>query len=531
MGRILVTEQIAERGLEALAGAGHEVDERLGLAGDELAAGLRGAHALIVRSATQVTASVLESAHDLVVVGRAGIGLDNVDVAAATRQGVMVVNAPQSNVLSAAEHTLALLLAQARNIPQAHSTLRNGLWERSRWEGVELNGKTLGVVGLGRIGALVAQRAQAFGMRLIAYDPFVAPDRARQLNVEPTASLEDLVSKADFVTIHVAKTPETMGLFDKDLLASAKRGVRIVNTSRGGIIDEQALAEAVRSGQVAGAAIDVFAEEPTTSSPLMELDEVVVTPHLGASTREAQDKAGVTIAEQVALALAGEFVPLAVNLSATEASETVRPFLPIAERLGRVFASLNQGIPSVLEVEYQGSLADYDTRILTLSVLKGLLSAGIEEPVSYVNAPQLAAQRGLEVKESKNSTAHDYVNLVTLRGDRHAVAGTLVGVRGEARLVMVDDHKVEVPPTRYMLVIHNDDRIGMIALVGGALADAQVNIANMALGKSPDGETALMVIATDSPVPAPVVDRLSAAPGILQVHSVTQDQGGRLPED
>lgn len=522
MARILVTEKIADRGLAALVEAGHEVDERAGLSGDELAAGLRGAQALIVRSATQVTAPVLDAVDGLVVVGRAGIGLDNVDVAAATRRGVMVVNAPQSNVLSAAEHAMALLLAQARNVPQAHAALRNGQWERAKWEGVELNGKTLGVVGLGRIGALVAQRAHAFGMRLIAFDPFVSPDRARQLNAEPADSLEDLMSRADFVTIHVAKTPDTMGLFDKELLAGAKPGVRIINTARGGIIDEQALADAVRSGQVGGASIDVFSEEPTTTSPLMDLDEVVVTPHLGASTREAQDKAGITIAEQVILALAGEFVPFAVNLSATEASETVRPFLPIAERLGRVFASLNQGIPPVLEVEYQGSLADYDTRILTLSVLKGLLSAGLEEPVSYVNAPQLAAERGLEVKESKSSTAHDYVNLVTLRGDRHSVAGTLVGVRGEARLVMVDDHKVEVPPTHHMLVIHNDDRIGMIALVSGAVAEAGVNIANMAIGKSPGGETALMVMATDGEIPPFVVERLAATPGILDI-SVVQD--------
>ena len=523
MARILVTEPIAERGLSALAAAGHLVEQRLGVNGDELTAAIPGAHALIVRSATRVTASVLDAATDLVVVGRAGIGLDNVDVAAATRRGVMVVNAPQSNVLSAAEHTMALLLAQARNIPQAHAALKAGRWERTRWEGVELEGKTLGLMGLGRIGALVAQRAQAFGMRLLAYDPFVSDERVRQLNVEPVATLEELVSKADFLSVHVAKTPETVGLVGKDLLAKAKPGLRVVNTARGEIVDEEALAEAVRSGRVAGAGIDVFAEEPTTSSPLLELDEVVVTPHLGASTREAQDKAGITIAEQVLLALAGDFVPLAVNLSATEASETVRPFLPMAERLGRIFSSLNQRIPALLEVEYQGVLAEYDTRILTLSVLRGLLSAGIEEPVSYVNAPQLAAERGLEIKEATNATAHDYVNLITLRGDRHAVAGTLVGVRGEARLVMVDDHKVEVPPTRHMLIIRNDDRIGMIALVSGALAEAEVNIANMALGKSPTGETALMVLATDGPVPHHVMERLAATPGILDIHSVADD--------
>ncbi len=520
MSRVLVTEPIAERGLAALRAAGHEVDERVGLSVPELLEAVAGASALIVRSETKVTAEVLTAGRDLAVVGRAGIGLDNVDVAEATRRGVMVVNAPQSNVLSAAEHTMALLLAQARNIPQASAALKDGKWQRSRWSGVELHGKTLGVVGLGRIGTLVAQRALAFGMRLAAYDPFVAPERARQLGIELMESVEALVARADFLTLHVAKTPETMGMIGAELLAKAKPGMRLVNTSRGGIVDEAALAEAVASGQIAGAALDVFAEEPTTSSPLFALDEVVVTPHLGASTTEAQDKAGVTIAEQVLLALSGDFVPFAVNVSAAEASETVRPFLPLAERLGRIFASLNEGIPSLLEVDYQGALADYDLRILTLSVLKGLFSSAIEEPVSYVNAPQLAAERGLEVRESKSSTAHDYVNLITLRGGDHAVAGTLAGGRGTPRLVMVDDHDVEVPPAPNMLVVHNDDRLGMIALVTGALAEAGVNIANMALGKSPGGDTALMVLATDATVPAEVVRGLAAQAGILDVHAV-----------
>jgi len=520
MARVLVTEAIAERGLAQLRAAGHEVDERMGLSAGELLKVVPGAAALIVRSETKVIAEVLEAGRELVVVGRAGIGLDNVDVAEATRRGVMVVNAPQSNVLSAAEHTIALLLAQARNVPQASAALKAGKWERSRWEGVELHGKTLGVVGLGRIGTLVAQRALAFGMRLAAFDPFVAPERARQLGIELVSSLEELVARADFLTIHVAKTPDTLGMIDADLLAKAKPGLRLINTSRGGIVDEAALAEAVASGQLGGAALDVFAEEPTTTSPLFDLDHVVVTPHLGASTTEAQDKAGVTIAEQVLLALAGDFVPYAVNVSAAEASETVRPFLPLAERLGRIFASLNEGIPSVLEVDYQGALADYDLRILTLSVLKGLFSLAVEEPVSYVNAPQLAAERGLEVRESKTSTAHDYVNLITLRGGRHAVAGTLAGGRASARLVMVDDHAVEVPPAPNMLIVHNDDRVGMIAMVSAALAAAEVNIANMALGRSPAGETAVMVLATDAPVPAVVMRSLASQPGILDVHAV-----------
>lgn len=519
MARILVTEELADRGLAALREAGHEVDVRLGLSPAELLEVVPGAAALIIRSATKVTADVVEAGRDLVVVGRAGIGLDNVDVAAATRRGVMVVNAPQSNILSAAEHTMALLLAQARNVPQAHAALKAGKWERSKWEGVELHGKTFGIIGLGRIGALVAQRALAFGMRLIAYDPYVAVDRARQMGIE-LMGLEELVREADFITIHVAKTPETVGLINASLLALAKPSLRIINVARGGIVDEAALAAAVASGQIAGAALDVFAEEPTTVSPLFELDSVVVTPHLGASTAEAQDKAGITIAEQVLLALAGDFVPFAVNVAAAEASETVRPFLPLAERLGGAFGCLHEGLPSSLEISYSGAIADYDTRILTLSVLKGLFSAGSDEPVSYVNAPQLAEERGLEVRETKTSTAHDYVNLVTLRGGDHSIAGTLSGVRSEPRIVLVDDHDVEVPFARRLLFVRNDDRPGMVGVVGTVLGQSGINIAQMALGREANEKTALMAITLDQPLPASARERLAAEPGILDIREV-----------
>ena len=520
MARILVTEKIADGGLQQLRDAGHVVDVRLGLSADELVEVIPGAAALIIRSATQVTREVLDSGTDLVVVGRAGIGLDNVDVEAATQRGVMVVNAPQSNILSAAEHTMALLLAQARNIPQAHRALSEGRWERSKWEGVELADKTLGIVGLGRIGKLVAQRALAFGMRLVAYDPFVSAERARQLSVE-LLSLERIVQVADFITLHVAKTPETAGMIGKDLLAVAKPGIRIVNVSRGGIVDEAALAEAIRAGKVAGAALDVFAAEPTTDSPLFGLRQVVVTPHLGASTREAQDKAGDTIAEQVALALADEFVPFAVNVSAAEASETVRPFLPLAERLGELFSGLVDRVPEVLEVEYAGQLADYDTRILTLSVLKGVFGRVTDEPVSYVNAPRIASDRGVEVRDTSTATAHDYVNLVTIKGADHAIAGTLVGLRAEPRIVMLDGHTIDLPPAKHMLVVRNDDRPGMIAFVAGVLADAVVNIDDMHLGRSDRGQAALQVIATDVAVPAEVQDAIRTGDGVVSVHALS----------
>jgi D-3-phosphoglycerate dehydrogenase len=519
MARILVTEKIADGGLEQLRAAGHIVDVRLGLQHDELAGVIPGAAALIIRSATHVTREVLEAATELQVVGRAGIGLDNVDVEAATTRGVMVVNAPQSNILSAAEHTMALLLAQARNIPQAHAALVDGRWERSKWEGVELADKTLGVVGLGRIGKLVAQRAHAFGMKLVAYDPFVSDDRARQLGVD-LMTLERLVEVSDFITLHVAKTPETVGLIGKELLARAKPGIRIVNVARGGIVDEQALAEALRVGHVAGAALDVFSEEPMTDSPLFGMPQVVVTPHLGASTREAQDKAGDTIAEQVGLALAGEFVPFAVNVSAAEASETVRHFLPLAERLGSIYTALSEGLPKVLEVEYAGHLADSDTRILTLSVLKGVFGGVTDEPVSYVNAPRIATKRGVEVRDTSTATAHDYVNLISIRGGDHGIGGTLVGLRGEPRIVMLDGHTIDLPPASHMLVVRNDDRPGMIAFVSAVLAEAGINIDDMHLGRSERGEAALQVIATDRSVPSDVQDTIRAGDGIVSVHSL-----------
>jgi D-3-phosphoglycerate dehydrogenase / 2-oxoglutarate reductase len=515
VARVLVTEEIAEPGLALLRAAGHDVDVSVGLSATELLTAVQGAAALIIRSATQVTEAVLGAGSDLVVVGRAGIGLDNVDVAAATRRGVMVVNAPQSNVLSAAEHAMALLLAQARNIPQAHAALVAGRWERSRWEGVELHGKVLGVIGLGRVGTLVAQRAAAFGMRILAFDPYVSAERARQLGVE-LRPLEEVVAQADFLSIHLPKTPETAGLIGSELLGRAKPGLRIVNTARGGIVDEKALAAAVADGTLAGAALDVFEHEPVTDSPLFELDQVVVTPHLGASTREAQDKAGVTIAEQVQLALAGEFVPFAVNIAATEVPEAVRPWMAVAERLGRFWAALSRELPDVLDIEVQGGLADHDTRILTLAVLKGLFAVAVDEPVSYVNAPRLAEERGLVVRSTAvpAGARSGYTNLIALRGGSHSVAGTMFG-DGEPRMVMVDDHDIELPLARWMLLVHNDDRIGMVAAVAGILAGAGCNIVDLKLGRSAAGGTAMMALSFEQPVPAEVPLALRATPGIL----------------
>ena len=517
MARILVTEAIAEGGLDRLRAAGHDVDVQTGLSPDDLVGAIKGVHALIIRSATQVTADVLAAADELIVVGRAGIGLDNVDVAAATDRGVMVVNAPQSNIISAAEHTMALLLAQARNVPQAHAALVEGRWERSKWEGVELADKTLGVVGLGRIGKLVADRAKAFQMRLVAYDPFVAPDRARQMGVE-LLPLDQVVAESDFLTIHLPKTKDTAGLIDRDLLVKAKPTLRIINVARGGIVVESDLAECIRDGVIAGAALDVFDTEPTTESPLFELAQVVVTPHLGASTREAQDKAGDAIADMVQLALAGDFVPWAVNVDAAEANETIRPFLPLAETLGRVYGSLHRSAPDSFEICCQGEIAQYDTRILGLAVLKGFFANLTDDPVSYVNAPSMARAAGIAVRETNNPDTDEYVNLITLRCEDHkSISGTLAGRRSEQRIVEIDGHDFDVPPAAHMLVIKNDDRPGVIGTVGVLLGDAGVNIADMDVGRVKSAGTAVMLLATTAEVPGAIVDALRAAPGILSV--------------
>ncbi|MDQ3954897.1 MAG: phosphoglycerate dehydrogenase [Actinomycetota bacterium] len=507
--KVLVSDRLSDAGVQALEEHA-EVDVCTGLAPEELRAIIAGYDALVIRSATQVDAALLERAESLKVVGRAGIGLDNVDVDAATRQGIMVVNAPQSNVLSAAEHTVALLLAQARNIPQAHAALVSGTWNRERWQGVELHGKTLGIVGLGRVGTLVAQRANAFGMRLIAYDPYLAVGRAAQMGVQMVETVADVCRRADFLTIHLPKTPETMGIIGRAELAYARQGLRIINTARGGLIDEDALVEALRDGRVAGAAVDVFVDEPVTSHPLFGVEGVVVTPHLGASTAEAQDKAGTDIAEQVGLALKGEFVPYAVNLEVgPDIPESVRPYLRLAERLGRVAVALaGQGLEG-LRFEYHGSISDSDTRALTLSGLKGAFSDVVHEPVTFVNAPLLAKEKGIAVEESKSSMSLDYVNLVEVHaqcdGDPVSVAGVLVGKRDNERLVRVYGYELDMAFSPILAFFRYEDRPGVVGTVGNLLGEAGVNIANMQVGRQSEGGEALMGLAVDSPIPEQVL--------------------------
>ncbi|MEY2397028.1 MAG: D-3-phosphoglycerate dehydrogenase / 2-oxoglutarate reductase [Actinomycetota bacterium] len=520
MARVLITEELAPSANAALAAAGHDVDVQLGLSPEQLLDAVKGAHALIVRSATKVTAEVFAAMDDMIVVGRAGVGIDNIDLAAATAKGVMVANAPFSIGVSTAEHAMALLLSLARNIPQANAAMVAGRWEKSKWEGVELHGKVFGLLGLGRIGSLVAQRANAFGMRVVAWDPWMSAERAKQMGVE-LMELDDLAAAADFISIHLLKTPESVNLVDAKFIAKMKPTARIINDARGGIVNEADLAEALREGRLAGAALDVFADEPLTESPLLGLANVVVTPHLGASTAEAQDKAGVQVAEQVVLALAGDFVPNAMNVNAHAASETVRPFVGLAERLGRLLAGLlDETAPTLLEVEYRGPLADNDVSLVTLSATLGVLDVLTDQPISFVNAPTIAEARGLDVKELKLGPTEQASVLVLRCADR-SVAGTITGLRREARITAIDGISCEVPPAKHLFVVRNDDRVGMLALVTKAMADADINVADMHLGRSTDSSTALMILATDVSVPTDVAEDLLRNAGIFDARSLS----------
>lgn len=529
MARVLVAERIAPAGLDLLRDAGHDVDVRLGMSPAELLEVVPGAQALVIRSATQVTAEVLEAGADLVVVGRAGVGLDNVDLAAATDLGVTVVNAPLSNVLSAAEHTVALILSQARNIPQAHAALVAGRWERAKWEGIELAGKTLGIVGLGRVGRLVAERVAPFAMLTLAHDPYVSAEQARELRIE-LVSLPELMARSDFVTLHVARTPETIGLIGADLLAEAKPGIRIVNVARGGLVDEEALAVNLRSGRVAGAALDVFDGEPIESSPLFGLPGVVVTPHLGASTAEAQHRAGVNIAEQVNGALAGGFVPFAVNIEAREAADILRPFLPLCEHMGGMLAEIGGGLPDRLELEFWGRIGDHDPAIARLAVLRGLLATAHRTNVTYVNAPHLAERAGLQTVTHSHIAPRDFRNEVVVRGGETELVGTLLGVRGDPSIVKVNGLATNVRPARHMVMITNEDRPGVVGSVGTILGRSGVNIADMVVDRSAGAtDSSLIVLSTDRHVGSDLAQRLRDAPGVLRVTVIHLGTVGEPP--
>ncbi|REF35250.1 phosphoglycerate dehydrogenase [Thermasporomyces composti] len=509
---VLIAEQLSDATLEAL-GPDFEIRFCDGANRAELLAAIVDVDAVLIRSATKIDAEVLGVARRLKVVARAGVGLDNVDVRAATQAGVMVVNAPQSNIVSAAEHTIGLLLAVARHIPAADASLRSGEWQRSRFTGVELFDKTLGVLGLGRVGVLVAQRLAAFGMKVIAYDPYVQPGRAAQMGVR-LVPLEELLTTSDVITVHLPKTPETVGLIGEAELAKVKPSVLIINAARGGIIDEHALYVALKDSRVAGAGIDVFVQEPCTESSLFELDNVVVTPHLGASTKEAQEKAGVSVARSVRLALAGELVPDAVNVQGGVIAEDVRPGIPLAEKLGRIFTALAGEVAVQLDVEVRGEISGSDVKVLELAALKGAFAGIVEEQVSYVNAPLLAAERGVEVRLIRNPDSPDYRNLVTLRGTlasgrQVSVGGTLVGPKHAERLVEVEGFDIEIELTEHMAVLKYVDRPGVIGVIGRILGEAGVNIAGMQVSRDRKGGKALVAMTVDSTIPQTALDAIA----------------------
>ncbi len=520
---VLVAEELAPSAMEVLAGE-FEVRSVNGADRAALLPALADVDAVLVRSATQIDAEALAAAPRLKVIARAGIGLDNVDVPAATARGVMVVNAPTSNIVSAAEHAVALLLATARNVAAADKSLKSGEWKRSKFTGVEVADKTVGVVGLGRIGILFAQRMSAFGTRLVAYDPYVQPARAAQVGVQ-LLSLDQLLAESDFISIHLPKTPETAGLIGARELALTKKGVRIVNAARGGLIDEQALADAIASGHVAGAGIDVFATEPCTDSPLFGLPGVVVTPHLGASTAEAQDKAGLAVARSVRLALQGEFVPDAVNVQAGGVvAEAVKPGLPLAEKLGRIFTALAGGVAQSVTVEVRGEIASQDVSVLQLAALKGIFTDVVAEQVTFVNAPLLAKDRGVDVGLVTYAESDEYRNLISVRGvlatgEQIGVSGTLTGPRQVEKLVEVDGFDTDLRLEAHLLFFRYADRPGVVGTVGERLGAAGINIAGAQVSRTRRGGEALMTVSVDTAVPADVLADIRSVIGATAVRS------------
>jgi D-3-phosphoglycerate dehydrogenase / 2-oxoglutarate reductase len=517
---VLLAERLAPSAVEAL-GADVQIRHVDGTDRPALLAAVADADALLVRSATRVDAEVIAASTRLKVVARAGVGLDNVDVPAATARGVMVVNAPTSNIVSAAEHAIALLMSTIRQIPAADASLRAGQWKRSSFSGVELNGKTVGVLGLGKIGQLVAQRLEAFGVQLIAFDPYVAPARAAQLGIE-LVSLEELLGRADVITIHLPKTAETLGLIGKDQLALTKPGVIIVNAARGGLVDEDALAEAVRSGHVGGAGIDVYVSEPTTSSPLFELPQIVVTPHLGASTVEAQDRAGTDVARSVQLALAGEFVPDAVNVQlAGQVGEEVRPWLPLVRKLGLMLHAMAGALPTSVTVDVAGELAAEDVSVLQLAALRGLFTHVVEDAVTFVNVSALAAERGVAVELATAPESPNHRSVVQLRaampdGEAVTVSGTLTGRAEVEKLVEVNGRGFDLRAEGVVLLLEYADRPGVMGRVGTLLGEAAVNIEAAQISQTTDGADALMLLRVDRPVDPGVLEPIGAA-----VHATT----------
>lgn len=525
---VLIAEELSPATVEAL-GPDFDVRSVDGTDRPTLLAALAEASAVLIRSATKMDAEAIAAAPVLKVIARAGVGLDNVDIKSATTAGVMVVNAPTSNIISAAELTVGHILSLARHIPAAHGALAQGQWKRSKYTGVEIYEKTVGIIGLGRIGALITTRMQAFGTQVVAYDPYVTPARAQQLGVT-LLSLDELLAQSDFITIHMPKTPETTGMISTDQLALMKPTAFIVNVARGGLIDEAALYTALKSGRIAGAGLDVFVDEPPTDSPLLGLENIVLTPHLGASTDEAQEKAGVSVARSVRLALGGELVPDAVNVAGGIIDPTVRPGIPLMEKLGQVLAGLADGPLVSIDVEVRGEIVEHDVSVLKLAALKGIFSNIVSESVSYVNAPLLAEQRGITVRLTTDAVSEEYRNLLTVRGalgdgTQVSVSGTLTGPKQTEKIVEINGYDVEVPVAEHLIVMVYKDRPGIVAIYGKQFGDAEINIAGMQIARQSKGGQALSVLTVDSPVPDALLESVRTAidADLLREIDITED--------
>lgn len=522
---VLIAEELSPATVEAL-GPDFEIRNCDGANRTELLEAIaKGVDAVLIRSATKMDQEAISAAKGLKVIARAGVGLDNVDIPAATTAGVMVVNAPTSNIVSAAELAISLILASARYVVPANIALKGGKWARSKFTGAELFEKTLGVVGFGRIGQLVASRMQAFGMSVIAYDPYLQPARAAQLGVD-LVSLDELLERSDFITIHLPKTKETANLIGVEALKKVKPTVRIINAARGGVLDESALYDAIKEGRVAGAGLDVFATEPCTDSPLFALDNVVATPHLGASTDEAQERAGIAVAISVRKALAGELVPDAVNVKGGEIHEEIRPSLPLVEKLSQVATALADELPVSVEVIVRGEVSEYDCSVLATSALKGALVATGAEDVTYVNAPGLAQERGFTSSVTTDPVSPEYRSMISLKaafsdGTHVTVDGTLMGIKKTEKIIAIDKFDLDLPPTDHLLFLRYTDRPGVVGIVGETLGKTGINIASMQVARSSAGGEALMAITVDSVIPVEIVAGVAKATGANLARTVS----------
>jgi D-3-phosphoglycerate dehydrogenase len=525
MYKVLVADPVSEQGLKIIEDLGNvEIDVKLKLTEDEIAEIIGEYHAMIVRSGVKVTKKIIDKAHNMKIIGRAGVGVDNIDVEAATAKGILVVNAPEGNTIAACELSIGAMFALARNIPQAHRDLVKGDWERKKYMGIELRGKTLGVVGLGKIGSEVAKRANAMEMKVMGYDPFVTEERAKRIGVE-LADLETIYQEADFITLHLPLTDKTRNMIGHEEFKMMKKDARIINVARGGIINEKALYEALTSGEIGGAALDVFEVEPTTDSPLFQLNSCIVTPHLGASTIEAQESVAIDVANDIKRVLSGEMVKNAVNIPVVkpELTEIFAPFLELMEQMGKFISQLTYSPLKKLEVKYSGELAQYDTSSLTNTVLKGVLKPVLDDTVNYINAPHVAKSRGIAVHESKTVEVGDYVNLITVEitteAGKRTVSGTLFK-QNEPRIVAIDDYDIDLVLHGHLLVVPHTDQPGIIGKVGTLIGMEEVNIGEMRVGRKGLGGEAVMVLLIDSAISDSTIAEIREINGIHEVQYV-----------